>query len=46
MNIDAIVRDNVKKMFPYSSARDDFEGVFEMDSIYLDANESPFDNGL
>lgn len=46
MNIDAIVRDNVKKMFPYSSARDDFEGVFERDSIYLDANESPFDNGL
>ncbi|MAV81496.1 MAG: histidinol-phosphate transaminase [Flavobacteriales bacterium] len=46
MNIDAIVRDNVKKMFPYSSARDDFEGVLERDSIYLDANESPFDNGL
>ena len=46
MNIDAIVRDNVKKMFPYSSARDDFKAVFERDSIYLDANESPFDNGL
>jgi len=46
MNIDAIVRDNVKKMFPYSSARDDFKVVFERDSIYLDANESPFDNGL
>ena len=46
MNIDAIVRDNVKKMFPYSSARDDFDGVLERDSIYLDANESPFDNGL
>ena len=46
MNIDAIVRDNVKKMSPYSSARDDFKGVFERDSIYLDANESPFDNGL
>ena len=46
MNIDAIVRDNVKKMFPYSSARDDFKAVFERDLIYLDANESPFDNGL
>lgn len=46
MNIDALVRDNVKKMSPYSSARDDFKGFFGRDSIHLDANESPFDNGL
>jgi histidinol-phosphate aminotransferase len=31
-------------MFSYSSARDDFKDEFDMKLIYLDANESPFDN--
>ena len=44
MNIDSLVRNNVKKMFSYSSARDDFKDEFDMKLIYLDANESPFDN--
>ena len=44
MNIDFLVRNNVKKMFSYSSARDDFKDEFDMKLIYLDANESPFDN--
>jgi histidinol-phosphate aminotransferase len=44
MNIDFLVRNNVKKMFSYSSARDDFKDEFGMKLIYLDANESPFDN--
>ena len=46
MNIDTLVRNNVKKMSSYSSARDDFKKENEMKLIYLDANESPFDNGI
>lgn len=36
-DLNAIVRDNVRKMKPYSSARDEFEGEA---SIYIDANEN------
>ena len=46
MNIDTLVRNNVKKMSSYSSARDDFKNENEKKLIYLDANESPFDNGI
>jgi histidinol-phosphate aminotransferase len=46
MNIDTLVRNNVKKMSSYSSARDDFKKENEMKLIYLDANESPFANGI
>ena len=44
MKIDALVRNNVKNISPYSSARDDFKNEFDNKLIYLDANESPFDN--
>jgi histidinol-phosphate aminotransferase len=43
MNINDLVRPNILKMKPYSSARDEFKGSA---SIFLDANENPFDNGL
>jgi histidinol-phosphate aminotransferase len=33
----------LENLIPYSSARDDFKGQA---SVYLDANENPFDNGL
>ena len=46
MNIDALVRNNVKNMSSYSSARDDYSGGANKKLIYLDANESPFDNGI
>lgn len=46
MNIDTLVRNNVKNMSSYLSARDDFKGVNDKKLIYLDANESPFDNGI
>ena len=46
MNIDTLVRNNVKKMSSYSSARDDFKKENDKKLIYLDANESPFDNGI
>lgn len=38
-DIDQLVRENVKKLIPYSSARDDYQGS---QGIFLDANESPF----
>ena len=46
MNIDSLVRNNVKNMSSYSSARDDFKNDYDKKLIYLDANESPFDNGI
>jgi histidinol-phosphate aminotransferase len=38
-NLDSLVRDNIKKMTAYSSARHEFTGNA---SIYLDANENSF----
>lgn len=38
------VRPNIRAMEPYSTARDEFEGG-NID-IWLDANESPYDNGV
>ena len=46
MNIDTLVRNNIKTMSSYSSARDDFKNDFDKKFIYLDANESPFDSGI
>ena len=46
MNIDTLVRKNVKKMSSYLSARDDFKKENVKKLIYLDANESPFDNRI
>lgn len=37
--LEKLVRQNVLKLKPYSSARDDFKGSA---SVYLDANENPF----
>lgn len=36
-NLDLLIRNNIKKLKPYSSARDEFKGNA---SIYLDANEN------
>lgn len=43
--IQNLVRDNIKNLKPYSSARDEFKGA-STDMIFLDANENPFGNGL
>lgn len=43
MNLENLIRENVKKLSPYSSARDEFEH-FTKPMIYLDANENPFSN--
>ena len=43
MNIKNLVRKNIKDLNPYSSARDEFKKSDNY--IYLDANESSYDNG-
>ena len=45
-DINTLVRENVKAMKPYSSARDEFEDFDTADMIFLDANENPFENGV
>jgi histidinol-phosphate aminotransferase len=42
-NIDKLVRDNIKKMTPYSSARHEFSGEA---TVFLDANENSFGSPL
>lgn len=43
MNIEQLIRPDLLDLKPYSSARDEFEGEA---SVYLDANENPFENGF
>lgn len=43
MEIANLVRPNIRKLVPYSSARSEFKGKAE---IFLDANENPFETGL
>jgi len=38
-DLNKLVRENIKKMKPYSSARDEFHGNA---SVFLDANENPY----
>ncbi|MBN2520665.1 MAG: histidinol-phosphate transaminase [Bacteroidales bacterium] len=38
-NLNSLVRDNIKQLVPYSSARNEFRGK---DAVFLDANENPF----
>lgn len=39
MNIDLLLRKNIRNLQPYSSARDEYSGEA---MVYLDANENPF----
>ncbi|KGK31554.1 histidinol-phosphate transaminase [Cellulophaga baltica] len=45
VNIQNLVRDNVKGLSPYSSARDEYVSDGS-DMVFLDANENPFENGV
>lgn len=38
-----LVRPNIARLAPYSTARDEYEGKW---GVFLDANESPYDNGF
>ena len=42
-NLDNLIRENIKKLTPYSSARDEFKGEA---SVFLDANENSFGSPL
>lgn len=42
-NIKQFIRQNVRQMKAYSSARDEFK---EKAEVYIDANENPFENGI
>lgn len=44
-NLISLVRQNVAKLKPYSSARDEFQGN-SSDMIFLDANENPFETSV
>ena len=41
-NIKSLVRKNIAELSPYSTARDEYTGPL---GVFLDANESPYDNG-
>jgi histidinol-phosphate aminotransferase len=41
-NIEELVRENIRQLKPYSSARDEYSGEA---LIFLDANENPYDTG-
>jgi histidinol-phosphate aminotransferase len=45
-NINNLIRENIKIMKPYSSARDEFEDFDTANMIFLDANENPYENGV
>ena len=44
-NLDSIIRENVKGLRPYSSARDEYVSDGSK-MVFLDANENPFENGV
>lgn len=44
-NIKQLVRENVKELKPYSSARDEYVSDGSK-MVFLDANENPFENGV
>ncbi len=43
MNLQNLVRENIKRLMPYSSARKEFSGVAQ---VFLDANENSFGSPL
>jgi histidinol-phosphate aminotransferase len=45
MNIQDLIRPNVKVLKPYSSARDEYQEIND-NIVFLDANENPFENGV
>ena len=42
MDLSTVIRPNILALAPYSCARDEFKGQA---SVYVDANESPYNNG-
>jgi histidinol-phosphate aminotransferase len=44
-NLNNLIRDNIKNLKPYSSARDEYKEA-SGGMVFLDANENPFQNGV
>ena len=45
-NLENLIRENIKSLKPYSSARDEYKDATTDAMIFLDANENPFENGV
>ncbi|TXD49350.1 histidinol-phosphate transaminase [Polaribacter sp. IC073] len=45
-NLNNLIRENIKSLKPYSSARDEYKDATSKEMIFLDANENPFENGV
>ena len=45
-NLNNLIRENIKYLKPYSSARDEYKDANVSEMIFLDANENPFENGV
>ena len=45
-NLNSLVRENIKSLQPYSSARDEYKDATSNEMVFLDANENPFENGV
>ena len=45
MGIKDLIRENIKSLEAYSSARDEFKAI-SSEFVFIDANENPFDTGL
>jgi histidinol-phosphate aminotransferase len=45
MKIQDLIRDNIKALKPYSSARDEYKDA-SSNMVFLDANENPYNNGV
>ena len=45
-DLNNLIRENIKSLKPYSSARDEYKDATATEIIFLDANENPFNNGV
>ncbi|MEM6684339.1 MAG: histidinol-phosphate transaminase, partial [Bacteroidota bacterium] len=45
MTIENLIRENIKTLKPYSSARDEYKASGS-EMVFLDANENPYENGV
>ncbi|MEE9407359.1 MAG: histidinol-phosphate transaminase [Polaribacter sp.] len=45
-NLNNLIRENIKSLKPYSSARDEYKDATSNEMVFLDANENPFENGV
>lgn len=43
--LNTLIRENIKSLKPYSSARDEYKEASSKKMIFLDANENPFEIG-